>query len=723
MIQSIVYYLWGKERFFILRSFGNKKIIYLPALLLIIIAVILSSCTPLSVNRADISEIFEPEKSGAFHSSSGGETVYSSGGFDYAFDEKNMVVSVKSQSDSENWSTLPVSENTDACAAAVQLIYKDKLYMLNTQDNSVAIGTASFEKNDSGVSVKYELKTDEQGESLLAFTMDYSFSDAQMTVTCDAGSFVTPKGAQVIYFDLLPSFGESANPSYGDYFIVPDGSGALMYTATHDSATDNAEFDIYGQDPAVSDTNKPSLMPVFGNKRTSGAFVSYITGADSVACVCANRVSDSKFAAVYPRFKLCSVNGQEGKVKYSGSFDGKISVTYMFLNAKNADYSHMASRVREFMIKNSLMPENRVQRNASPFVLNVIGYYSNGFMKKASQTAFDECETLINILKGKSINDIDVIYKGIFSGGIKQKKENSNSALSALGGGRGFDNLYSFTQSNGVGLTVGINLLSGTEISAHKSSKNADGKAVFYNADNDMSRGDDDKLIRFKLLKPSQIERRISEVLSQNAAEVCSSVAIGDAANVLYSDFSDSKVTREYTKKAISDAVSSISSAMNVTAANGNFYLLDSVDSISDMPFNTYYTQSEAYYGIPFAQMVIHGYISYWGKSVNLSENYKLYMLKCIEYGSLLSYEWVFDETSALYYGYTLNDAAEYYSELCSALSGLETSTIISHTRIKNGVVCVKYENGAVVYVNYNNYSVITDDSLTVLPYSALRVD
>lgn len=701
----------------------NKKIIYLPALLLIMLSVILSSCAPLSVKRTNIADIYEPEKSGAFHSSSGGETVYSSGSFDYAFDEKNMVVSVKSQNNAASWTTLPVSENTSSCAAAVQLIYKDKLYMLNTQDNSVAIGTASFEKNDAGVYVRYDLKTDGQSETLLSFGIDYSFSDDGMTVSCDTGSFVMPKGAQVIYFDLLPSFGESSNPSYGDYFIVPDGSGALMYTATHDSPTDNVEFDIYGQDPAISDISKPAVMPVFGNKRSSGAFISYITGGDSVACVCANRASDEKFAAVYPRFKLCSVSTQEGAVKYSGGFDGKISVIYMFLSAENADYSHMASRVREFMIKNSFMSESRVQRSGLPFVLNVIGYYSNGFMKKSSQTAFDECETLINLLKGKSITDIEVIYRGIFSGGIKQKKENSDSVLSSLGGGRGFDSLYSFTQSNGVGLTAGVSLFSGTSISSYKSSKNADGKTVVFNADNDMSRGDDDKLIGFNLLKPSQIERRISDILSLNVSDICASVEIRDAANVLYSDFSDSKVTREYTKKAISDAVSSISSVVDVTVTNGNFYLLNSVAGISDMPFDTFYTQGEAYYGIPFAQIVIHGYIPYWGKSVNLSENYKLYMLKCIEYGSLLSYEWVFDETSALYYGYTLNDATEYYNELSSALSGLENSTIISHTRIKNGVVCIKYENGATIYVNYNNYSVITDDNLTVLPYSALRVD
>ena len=394
----------------------------------------------------------------------------------------------------------------------------------------------------------------------------------------------------------------------------------------------------------------------------------------------------------------------------------------MFLDGDNADYSHMAAAVREYMIRNSLMNEKRVSGGSVPFVLNTVGYYSNGFMKKASQTTFDDCETLINILKGKSINDITVIYKGIFSGGLRRKKVDSDSVLSSLGGKSGFENLYSFTQANGIDLAVETNLFSAAAVSKASRAETANGKAAVSNVKNNMSRGDDDKLIQFKLIKPTQIERRISDVMSLGAGLPCSYIALADAGKTLYSDFSSSKATREYTKKAVTDAVSSVSSSTPVTAANGNFYLLGCTDGIYDMPLETSYTQSDAYYGVPFAQMVIHGYVEYSGTSVNLSDNYKLYMLKCIEYGSLLSYEWVFDETSALYYGYTLNDAVEYYNELCSALGGLEDSTIISHTRIKNGVVCIKYENSAVVYVNYNNYSVITDDSLTVLPYSALRV-
>ena len=97
-------------------------------------------------------------------------------------------------------------------------------------------------------------------------------------------------------------------------------------------------------------------------------------------------------------------------------------------------------------------------------------------------------------------------------------------------------------------------------------------------------------------------------------------------------------------------------------------------------------------------------------------------MLKCIEYGSPIAYEWVFDETSALYYGYTLSDAVDYYTQNKDALGGLSSSIMVSHSFVKDGVAKVVYENGAQIYINYNNYSVITDDNLTVLPYSALRV-
>ena len=129
------------------------------------------------------------------------------------------------------WSSLMQNENDYSSVFGVQIIYKKYLYVLNSQDNGVALGGVSYDKNDNGVTVHYDLKENAQSETLFSCDVEYKFDKKNMSVSCDISKAVTPDGAVIVYFDLLPSFGEYKDANSNDYFLVPDSSGAVMYTS------------------------------------------------------------------------------------------------------------------------------------------------------------------------------------------------------------------------------------------------------------------------------------------------------------------------------------------------------------------------------------------------------------------------------------------------------------------------------------------------------------
>ncbi len=692
--------------------------------LLCLMTVFLSSCGSLSVKSTVINAVKQSEKSEDFHSyASSGEVLYSDG-CSYLFDEETYSINVRDSESGVMWSSLLQKENDYSCVLSVQMIYKKNIYILNSQDNSVALGGASYEKTDNGVTVHYDLKEINDGEILFSCDVVYLFDGRNMNVSCDISKAKTPDGAVLVYFDLLPSFGEYDDALSNDYFLVPDASGALMYTSLSDSVNDSCEFDIYGSDPAESgNTDRMrSLMPVFGSKRSNSSFVAYIDSSDASACVCAQRANGEKGAYIFARFKLSGSSMTDSSIYYTDFERESVSVTYIFLSGTKSDYSSMAGAVREHMIKNGDMNETRISGDSLPFVLNAVGHYDNGFMKTDSETTFGDCETLVNILKARSVDSVSVVYKGIFKGGMSQNKTKPSAVLSSLGGKSGLEGLYSFLRADNDKLFVTVNCISAKNISSVNTARSVLGKRLSITVKNDMSRDDTDKTTDIKLLASSEIEKMIPDIVSVSAELPCDGVILSDAGDTVYSDCSAVGRSRSQTKNALENMLTSVSGAADVSVSNGNFYTLKSVKNVTDMPLYPSRTETSSYKGIPFAQMIMHGYVNYWGESVNLSDNYKLYMLRCIEYGSPIAYEWVFDETSALYYGYTLSDALEYYEENKNALESVSSSIMMSHSFVKDGVAEIVYENGVTIYVNYNNYSVITDNNLTVLPYSVLKV-
>jgi hypothetical protein len=125
---------------------------------------------------------------------------------------------------------------------------------------------------------------------------------------------------------------------------------------------------------------------------------------------------------------------------------------------------------------------------------------------------------------------------------------------------------------------------------------------------------------------------------------------------------------------------------------------------------------------IPFFQIALHGYFDIAGAPYNMGglQNPRLSMLKSLETGSTVYYQWFASDASkvkdtdynhlyALNYKDWIGEAAELYKESNRVLAKVRNQVITAHVRLAPGVVRTTYANGLTVTINYNRAAVAVD--------------
>ena len=147
----------------------------------------------------------------------------------------------------------------------------------------------------------------------------------------------------------------------------------------------------------------------------------------------------------------------------------------------------------------------------------------------------------------------------------------------------------------------------------------------------------------------------------------------------------------------------------------GNFYAIRNADVISNIPVSPLTRkENNAYVGIPFVQMLVHGILEYSAVGFNTADDSKVAFLKAVEYGCLPSADWyctTFSEEldEKYYYDKNINEMVAYYTMANESLAELRDSRMTSHALIQNGVYCTEYDNSIRVYTNYTDKKVTTN--------------
>lgn len=570
----------------------------------------------------------------------------------------------------------------------------------------------------------------------------YSLQNDQFVVTIPVDEVQYPKAYPIAALSVLKYFGAADETKEG-YLFVPDGSGALIRLNNGKLGAEPYRMPLYGEDSTVVvkekiQSNEASRLPVFGMKQNDHAFVGIIEKGDALATVNAdvsgryhqyNSVASEYHLVNMDYYTLNSGERTSSVPMFqSETYKGDIRIRYAFTAGSSADYVGMAKVYRQYLVQSNGLTRLPAQK-ASPFIMELHGAFQRdksflGIHYNAIEplTTYDEAKKLLGTLEDRGVTAIALRYSEWFNGGIRfASARKKTSPIGALGGKSGLQDLAEYAQSRQIGLYPDISFLKADKKAGAAEFLNHS-KAKIYEFDPVMNTQD---LSRFShyVVSATQVPGIVSSFVQRYSKLVSGGVSLNDLGNQVDSDYSpDHPIDRQSALGVIEGELAKLNGAIgSVMVSGGNAYSIPYADIVVNAP-----TRSSGMNltdeDVPFYQIVLHGYVQMAGLPFNTAkgQNPRLSLLKALETGSNIYYEWFYREPSVVkdtdrnglysanYEGW-LDEAVQIYREADGFLSKVADQAIIGHSKLAEGVYRTVYENGQSVTVNYNEEAVSVD--------------
>ncbi|MBO5936621.1 MAG: hypothetical protein J6Q79_03285 [Clostridia bacterium] len=613
--------------------------------------------------------------------------ITSSGMLEMYLDEKTLAVCILDTISGKMWRSLPSEKTKEKSANLIaDIIIKGNIYTLNSQRDSLALGCARYEADESGVVIYYTFrKSLDNGKKIdLTIPLSLTLSDGSFSAKVDCNKIEDNSSAKIYLRSLylLPCFGAETQGKKGDFILLPSASGVILDTKGQADAFEEISLPVYGEDIAKT-TEQTGYVPigVFGMKSGDSAFMCLIDSGEAVATVKATKaVKNISYNRVGAEFEITPTVIDEDTIYLSKkSYSGELSLSYRFLSSNNADYITMAGACRELLIRKGVLTDSNINSDTYPFNLTLVANDED----LGIATSEEEITELISALSTKGIGNINIMLKDDGTADIPY--------------------LSSFASRNALSLSLYKNLFS----HSGKGSINLKGKENPYGIGTAKAEKNADSIIR---------------TMRNNSVGVC----LADCGHLLLSDYSRFHFTgRSNLLENIASLCTAISSHGALTVSSPNIYTVKYADSIINIPEKSPLEDNIYCTGVPFLQAVLHGICDYSFTAINLSSDPTTAILKSIEYGAVPHYEWYFGEykeNDPMHYMNSLSQARLLYENAKNVLGNLRDQRITSHEQVKKNVSCTVYSGGSEIYVNYNNEAVSVG-GITVDPMSFLRVN
>lgn len=222
------------------------------------------------------------------------------------------------------------------------------------------------------------------------------------------------------------------------------------------------------------------------------------------------------------------------------------------------------------------------------------------------------------------------------------------------------------------------------------------------------------------LLNPLYLESRTGMFIS-NYRKIADTVLVASAGDKLYGSYEEGNLlNRDRSAQLVGDALKKMKAeGLTLKISGGNQYALPYADRITNLPVinssNRLFSAS-----VPFAGLVLHGYVAYSGSLLNTASDYQTALLRCVETGAAFRFQLMLDDPLLLaqtkFHDYYAAFAAEWqekiiavydrFSALYDSIAGVRMQ---SHQQLGDDLVRVEYENGDIVYINYGTQAAVAD--------------
>lgn len=579
-------------------------------------------------------------------------------------------------------------------------------YTMNSTDNSVAFGSVSVEDDgNGGVSVKFDIFPDEEragkgvggADVFASVTVAFSYENGAFKSTVDTGSVVVPEGFCLEKISVLPGLFSINTGVSGDFFVVPDGCGALVQLNAINQSDYSLNLSMYGTDNAIYGYSKGAYLPYYSYIKNNCFVNTVITEGDALS-----EISFKKFSRgggyLYNTFTVTACGVVGGDYVCGPSYRGNLTQIY-YLTENNADYNEIALQVKDVMIGKGYLSDGLKEVYAElPAYVGVVGSEDG----KNPATTFDQAAEITTMLKSKGMSNISLRFIGGGKDGIGTAAGDSFDFSSSVGGEDGVVSLGNKMSEQGNALYVDFNMSAG-RVEYKKTTANIYGDITDYAG---YSKVD------FTVLDTESVNNNVSEAYKflNDTSDV--NVCLHDGSMLLYTDI-EGEVDRQASLANVQGSVNSLGAVSRVMLSSPAVYAMKYADGVFNLPEASTIQSYNGVTSVPVIQIVLHGSIVYGTNPINVSAlSSQDALLKAVEFGAVPSFVFTHSELESLGYSAYVNDTASLY-ESASRTLPLLGMCITSHELVVPGVYKVIYDYSKIVYVNYNP-SVVEVDGIMI---------
>ncbi len=508
------------------------------------------------------------------------------------------------------------------------------------------------------------------------------------------------------------------------YFLIPDGSGAIVDTTTHKVASRyEKEYSPIKRDVLVQEEDILSenlTLPVFANESILGVI------EDGASSVSLNVDMTGNQNLIFPSINyqydiLYELNSTGAGVNLSSpATSGVVEFLYITDGSEKTYFDHAKEVQDHYLDKFSLNYDSNIEPKINLELIGAFNYtdYFLGVPYNAieSLTTFEQAQMIEDEL-GLNTN---IIYHGWQKDALKSSpittksngkmgtpSENYSYAINAVKVDEEFMDKFNLNKDFVYGIEGDVN--SYYQIYNSTFEENHAENKMYY-------------------ISPSKLSSTMDSFTKK--FDYSDKLTINDLGSMGFGDYhSNHIISPIYSEDIINTILIDINENYELTL---NAPILErgfSSDNIIGLPQNS--SNNDVFdYDIPFVQLVYGGVIPNSNEPINLNDqgNIQASLLHSFETKSDLDFMLSYDDSTQLknsdfnkFYAVNYsffkdiiiqsNDAYETF------LSDIDNADIANHEVIENGLTKVSYKNGKVAYFNYNNVT-LKVDGISVEPFS-----
>ncbi len=503
-------------------------------------------------------------------------------------------------------------------------------------------------------------------------------------------------GALIRFEDIGTSSATVTGKIYGQDYAFHEVSGQNMetwrfpvfgviedyvYTSSGEQILDeNLVYEEEGVDIDEEDEDEDDEEEkITGEESTytlSKGYVAILTEGDSLAEITSEHGGSlhkyhSVYTTFYPRQKDSymldgvSATGSNAKwtVESPRKYVGNYTLKFIMLSGDDATYTGMAKKYREYLEKNGKLTKQQDENADIPLYIENFGVVQTTEKRfglpvevDTPLTTFEQSVEILQALKDKGIDNINLILTGWSNGGLKSSPVTKLEIEKVLGGKSDLEKLNQYTKENNIGLFPSF------EFSYVRSG--TDGVFDGFKAKRDTAKTIDNRTAAKKvydpvfqtfdkaglmLVSPSKFMKFYDRISDKYAKLDIPGISVPSLGSDINSDHNeDEPLNREDSKELITELLQQLNDdGYEVLLDAGNAYTYQYADHIVDVPLDSSQRQTTSN-SIPFIGMVLHGYTEFSGTAINLAGDYKYNLLKTIENGASPYFILSYDNTSDL---------------------------------------------------------------------------